>query len=94
MQITHEDRGAKGTFTLRDGDNVAGEMNYTWAGETMFIIDSTHVDEAYRGQSVGKQLLEKVVAFARDKNVKIMPLCPFAKASFDKDPSIHDVLKS
>ena len=57
------------------------------------IIEHTDVDDSLRGQGVGNKLLERVVAFAREKNVKIIPLCPFAKSVFDKDSSIHDVLK-
>jgi predicted GNAT family acetyltransferase len=33
------------------------------------------------------------VAFAREKNLKVIPLCPFAKAQFDKDASLRDVLR-
>ena len=93
MQITQNDDGKHGLFRLQDGDNSAGEMKYTWAGPTMFIIDSTHVADAYRGQNVGRTLLDAVVAFAREKNLKVIPLCPFAKAQFDKDASLRDVLR-
>ena len=93
MQITQNDDGKHGLVRLQDGDNSAGEMKYTWAGPTMFIIDSTHVDDAYRGQNVGRTLLDAVVAFAREKNLKVIPLCPFAKAQFDKDASLRDVLR-
>ena len=51
------------------------------------------MDDRLRGQSVGRHLLDAAVAFAREKHVKIIPLCPFAKSVFDKDSSIHDVLK-
>lgn len=33
----------------------------------------------------------KSVAFAREQGVKILPLCPFAKAVFDKNEEIADV---
>ncbi|EPL0814789.1 GNAT family N-acetyltransferase, partial [Acinetobacter baumannii] len=72
---------------------VAGEMTYTWAGESMLIIDATDVNENYRGQGVGRQLLDALVAFVREKDVKVIPLCPYAKSVFDKDPSIGDVLR-
>lgn len=32
------------------------------------------------------------VDFARAQQLKIMPLCPFAKSVFDKEPSLADVL--
>ncbi|HAV6222767.1 TPA: N-acetyltransferase, partial [Acinetobacter baumannii] len=64
-----------------------------WAGESMLIIDATDVNENYRGQGVGRQLLDALVAFVREKDVKVIPLCPYAKSVFDKDPSIGDVLR-
>lgn len=36
-------------------------------------------------------LVMSAVDFARANNIKIMPLCPFAKAQFEKDASIQDV---
>ncbi|MFA3400219.1 N-acetyltransferase [Acinetobacter baumannii] len=78
---------------LLDAETVAGEMTYTWAGESMLIIDATDVNENYRGQGVGRQLLDALVAFVREKDVKVIPLCPYAKSVFDKDPSIGDVLR-
>ncbi len=68
-------------------------MTYTWAGEGMLIIDATDVNEKYRGQGVGRQLLDALVAFVREKDVKVIPLCPYAKSVFDKDSSIGDVLR-
>jgi predicted GNAT family acetyltransferase len=37
--------------------------------------------------------LDELIAFVRERQVKVIPLCPFAKSVFDKDPSIRDVLK-
>ena len=70
----------------------AGLMTYTWAGEERFIIDHTEVEEAYNGKGVGKEMLIKAVEFARENNKKIIPLCPFAKATFQKNADLQDVL--
>lgn len=98
MDIQQQDDGKHGVFQASDNDNgkenLAGEMAYTWAGEGMFIIDHTDVSEDYRGQGIGRQLLDKVVEFAREKNLKIVSLYPYAKSVFDKDPSIADVLRN
>jgi len=67
-------------------------MTYTWAGEDRFIIDHTEVEEAYNGKGVGKEMLIKAVEFARENNKKIIPLCPFAKATFQKNEDLQDVL--
>jgi predicted GNAT family acetyltransferase len=37
-------------------------------------------------------LLDALVRWARATNTKVIALCPYAKAQFDKDTSIRDVL--
>ncbi|WP_341227414.1 GNAT family N-acetyltransferase [uncultured Arcticibacterium sp.] len=83
---------SKGVFKAYLHGIEAGEMTYTWAGTAKFIIDHTGVNEGFNGRGIGKELVKEGVAFARKENVKIMPLCPFAKSYFDKHPDIHDVL--
>lgn len=93
MSFEQVDDGKHGVFKLIQGDLVAGEMAYTWAGDSMLIIDHTDVNERFRGQGVGRKLLDELITFVRERQVKVIPLCPFAKSVFDKDASIHDVLK-
>ena len=93
LEIKHKDNGKKGEFFVGEDNHHLAEMAYTWAGESMLIIDHTDVSDELRGQSVGRKLLDQLVAMARRKNVKVIPLCPFSKSVFDKDESIRDVLK-
>lgn len=90
MEILHTDDGKKGEFKAMEGDVQAGLMTYVWAGEDKFIIEHTIGNPDFKG--VGMKLLDKAVAFAREKNIKIIPLCPFAKKMFDKKEEIRDVL--
>ncbi|WP_294818279.1 GNAT family N-acetyltransferase [uncultured Flavobacterium sp.] len=90
MEIQHTDDGKKGQFMAVEGDAEAGLMTYVWAGEDKFIIEHTVGNPEFKG--VGMKLLEKAVAFAREKNIKIIPLCPFAKKMFEKKEEIRDVL--
>jgi predicted GNAT family acetyltransferase len=92
MDILQKDDGKKGAFYIQEGDAVLAEMTYVWAGTSKFIIDHTEVSETLGGKGIGKQLVHKAVEFAREKHVKIMPLCPFAKAVFDKVEAYSDVL--
>lgn len=50
------------------------------------VIKHTEVDRSLEGQGIAKKLLEEVAAFARDKNYKILPICPFAKNIMYKYP--------
>ena len=92
MLIEQFNRDKTGFFKASEDGIEAGIMTYTWAGENKLIIDHTEVDPAFSGKGVGKQLLMEVVKFAREKHIKILPLCPFAKSVFDKDKTIQDVL--
>jgi uncharacterized protein len=92
MEILHEEQSTKGQFYIElDGKQVA-LMTYVWAGDDRIIIDHTEVDDVLRGKSAGKQLVAKAVEFARERGIKIVPLCPFAKSVFDKVPEYKDVL--
>jgi uncharacterized protein len=92
MDIQQYDNGNKGSFCIEADGNKLAEMTYVWAGSDRIIIDHTEVSAALAGKGAGKQLVAKAVDFAREKGIKILPLCPFAKAVFDKVPAYHDVL--
>jgi len=82
--IQHEDNGSKGRFFVSiDGEDLA-QMVYIWSGEDKIIIEHTEVDEKLKGQSMGTKLLTALVAWARAKQLKIIPLCPFAKSVMEK----------
>ena len=93
MEITIKERDHKGFAIANEAGKKAGMMTYSIAGENHIIIDHTEVDPEFKGKSVGKQLLYKIVEMARAKNIKITPVCPFANAMFKKLPDIKDVLK-
>lgn len=87
-----QDDGKHGVAEAFWNNDLAGKMTYTWAGETKIIIDHTEVDERFSGRGIGKHLLNVLVEFARERNLKIMPLCPFARAMFEKNQDLSDVL--
>jgi predicted GNAT family acetyltransferase len=92
--VEHQEQDSKGSFYVQQGANRIAEMTYSRTSETLIIIDHTEVDESLKGQGVGRQLLDALVAWVRSTNTKVIALCPFAKAQFDKDPSIRDVLRA
>ena len=91
-KITVEDNGKKGRFAIYEDNEFDGEMTFTWVGETRIIIDHTGVEEKFNGKVMGEKLFTKSVEFARNKNLKVIPLCPFAKRMFEKDKSAQDLL--
>jgi len=92
MDIQHEETDSKGSFFVSENGKRLAEMTYSKAGSQLIIIDHTEVSEALKGKGVGLQLLNASVAYAREKQIKILPLCPFAKSVFDKYENLRDVL--
>ncbi len=91
MEIKQIEHGSKGAFVIEEGNERLAELTYSKAGDKLIIIDHTDVSDKLRGQGAGKQLVMKVVEYARASNIKIIPLCPFARSVFDKTPEIADV---
>jgi predicted GNAT family acetyltransferase len=94
MEIQQINDTRRGYFEAVEDGKEAGKMTYTWAGDSKFIIDHTEVSPDFNGKGVGKKLVMAAVDYARANNVKIIPLCPFAKSVFDKVEEIRDVLFS
>lgn len=89
MNIQHQDGAKKGKFYTEDG---LAEIVYNWFQEKAIIIEHTEVSPKLEGKGVGKQLVAAVVNWARKEELKVLPLCVFAKAVFDRTPEYHDVL--
>lgn len=82
----------KGYFYVKINNSIEAKMTFVFAGPHKIIIDHTEVNPGHNGKNFGKRMVEKAVSFAREKNLKILPLCPFAKKVFDKTPEYNDVL--
>lgn len=67
------------------------EVTFSTVGDEVLVLDHTFVHEQYRGQHIGQNLIAEVVKMARAENKKIIPLCPFSKAEFERMPEYTDV---
>jgi predicted GNAT family acetyltransferase len=93
MIIQQEDNGKKGSFYVEENGKRVAEMVYVWSGEKTFIVEHTEVDPSLEGKGVGGQLVHHAVEFAREKELKLIPLCPFTKSVIDRKPEYQDVLR-
>lgn len=82
---------AENKVVAYDDDVDIGECTYSQS-EGLWIIDHTFVDDEYKGRGIGKKLVKKLVDEGRKQDIKIFPLCPFAKKEFDKNKEYMDIL--
>lgn len=90
--VEHHEAASKGAFFVQSDSARVAEMSYSRVNAALIIVDHTEVEPAFGGQGLGRKLLGALVDWARTTGTKIMPLCPYAKAQFDKDASLRDVL--
>jgi predicted GNAT family acetyltransferase len=93
LNIQMDEGETGGRVFIEQNRELLAEMTYSKAGASLLIIDHTDVSESLKGQGIGRLLLDVIVAMTRRQGKKIIPLCPYAKSVFDKDPSIRDVLQ-
>ncbi len=94
-RISYEDRGHKGRFVARvDGKEGEGELTITTISNVLIIADSTYVPDTLRGTGAASALVEALIADARTKGYRIIPLCPFVRAQSLKHPEWSDVIQN
>jgi predicted GNAT family acetyltransferase len=91
MLIQHKQIGGKGMFYIGHDGAILAELVYTMPSPDKMIVEHTEVDDELRGKNVGHELVNTAVDYARKHGIKIIPLCPFAKSIFDKNPEFADV---
>lgn len=92
ISITREElKDRFGIFKIVVGDTQAGLMEYTRLSVDLIRIDHTEVNEEFGGQGLAKKLVMAAVDYARANGQKIIPICAYTHALFDKMPEIQDV---
>jgi len=94
VQISYQDKGHKGRFVARIGGlEGEGELTISKVSDVLVIADHTLVPNTLRGTGAAWKLVEALIADARAKGYRIMPLCPFVKAQSQKHPEWSDVIQ-
>ena len=71
--------------------NLIGECEFEVSG-TKWIITHTGVRPNYKGQGIAKLLVECVIEEARKNQVKVLPICSYAKKMMIEKEEYKDVL--
>jgi predicted GNAT family acetyltransferase len=90
INITWEpNEQGNGAFSARENDMNVGLMRAHISGKIMTVL-RTEVGHAHEGKGIAHQLIEKMVAYARENQLRVVPLCPFVLAEFRKNPALYE----
>ena len=93
ISITRDESGANGRYEARvAGYAGVGELTYSRVTPTRIVAAHTGVDDSLRGTGVGKALVERLVADARNEGTTIVPKCSFVRALFKRNPQWSDLI--
>ncbi|HEX3700634.1 MAG TPA: GNAT family N-acetyltransferase [Phenylobacterium sp.] len=72
-----------------DGKTAFAEYRLVAGG---IILPHTEVPEAFEGKGVASRLARFAMQYARDHELKVIPLCPFMAAYMKKHAETHDLV--
>lgn len=58
------------------------------------VLDHTEVPKPLAGQGLGTKLVRAALDFARDKQLRVVPLCPFVAGYLRRHPEYQDLLST
>jgi uncharacterized protein len=84
VQFKAGEHGSGIFFIEEKGERIAF-MTVHIHGSTLTAIH-TAVPAEWSGQGLGGMLVDAMVAFARTNTLKVIPLCPYVRALFERRP--------
>ncbi|WP_300381239.1 GNAT family N-acetyltransferase [Henriciella sp.] len=94
ITVSLEEQGAQhGRYVARiDGIDAEAELTFTHRGDNLISADHTEAPEALKGTGAAAALVDFMIADARENGFKIIPLCPYVRARYEKHSEWRDVM--
>lgn len=75
---------------LRENNFDAAYLKYSEDEDKDYIIESIFVDEKYRGKGLAKIIFDEFIKKVKKENRKVIPICSYAKAQFEKREALEE----
>ena len=94
IRIDREDEDDRhGRYVARiDGVEGEAEITFTKRGAGLISADHTGAPDSMRGTGAAAALVAHMVADARGRGFRILPVCPYVLAQYRKNPDWADVM--
>jgi predicted GNAT family acetyltransferase len=90
IPVVHNATARRFEITL---DSKTAYSKYLLAGGKI-IIDHTEVPEELEGRGLASRIVSAALDYARAQNLKVLPICPFAKSYIGRHLEYQDLLAS
>jgi predicted GNAT family acetyltransferase len=75
----------RGAFVIEEGGERIAEMALGLSDKNLTVYH-TEVSDKLKGQGVASKLLSTMVEYAREHKLKVIALCPYVRAQFERHP--------
>ena len=93
VTIEREELNGVHEFVLRIDGEKFGFLEFTRPEVGVMRIEYVEVSPNLRGTGLGRQLVEKAVAFANEAKLRVVPICSYARAVIQRDPALSPSLR-
>lgn len=93
IAVTRADGSDVNEFVLLVDGVRLGSLDFARPEAGVLRIDYVEVAPELRGSGLGRQLIEAAVEWARDENMKIVPICGYARSVITRDPAMSKLLR-
>ncbi|WP_251942454.1 GNAT family N-acetyltransferase [Staphylococcus sp. Marseille-Q5304] len=84
-------KGSNKFYIGDNEENPKAQITFEKEDDNLINIDHTGVPEEMGGQGIGSKLVQTVVDYARENDLKVTATCPFAKKVMEKSDDYQDV---
>lgn len=84
------DNRTRSRFEAAVGDQLA--VSYYRLGDGTITMKHTEVPESMRGAGVGGAIARAALDSARERGLKVIPLCPFIASFIQQHPEYQDLV--
>jgi uncharacterized protein len=88
--VTNDEENTR--FELKVDGNPVGYANYRQAPRSLRAFMKTEVDEEYRGQGLGGELIKAALDSTRGSGLGVLPFCPAFQSFMAEHPEYVDLV--
>ena len=92
LTVEHQEGSGHGRYFIRLPGELEAEMTYRKIGSDVIAIDHTYTPPEMRGRNIAFLMLSAGIADARQKGLRIKPVCSYAVVQFQRHKEWADLL--
>ena len=87
VTVDREELNGVHEFVLRIDGKRLGSLEFTRPAVGVMRIEYVEVDPELRGSGVGRQLVAAALTWAQETDLKVIPICSYARMVMQRDHS-------